>query len=146
MISLRSVNLLNFDLIKQLRVAESQSDFVATPLEIIARAYIYSHNNSKLYAIYYQDKPIGLCLVCEYTEDIDCYELQEFFIDYRWQKQGNGSKALNQLINMLKMDLKYTSLYVSIRKENKNALNFYKKNNFVLRAKGEKFNILSYYF
>ncbi|MEH7249568.1 GNAT family N-acetyltransferase [Neobacillus niacini] len=91
----------------ELSVHDEQQKFVASikPPVAIALAKAYIRPGGKMvepYGIYNQNKMVGFFNL-HYTPDSkDDYWLFHFFIDKRFQRNGLGSKALNELIRHIK--------------------------------------------
>ncbi len=89
-----------------LHVSESQKEHVLDAMGILARAYAYRDEGSHAFFIYDNDTPIGMGLYCDYPE-LDSYELNQFFIDERYQKRGYGKAAMQLILEKLKQEGKY---------------------------------------
>lgn len=52
----------NWRKINSLEVKEDQKKFVASNVTILARAFAFRNDNSKVYVVYSNDNPIGLIM------------------------------------------------------------------------------------
>ena len=85
-----------------LSVKDSQKEFLAPPIGIIARGYVYRDCRAKVYAIENDGVPVGVALVREFTDEPLGYDLQQFMIDARYQRRGYGSAALGLILDELR--------------------------------------------
>ncbi|NMD37463.1 MAG: GNAT family N-acetyltransferase [Christensenellaceae bacterium] len=131
MLSLRSIDEHNWFGVLALQIKPSQTKFVASPVNILARAYVYRNNNAQALAIYNDEKIIGVCLICELNDDLCVYELQQFLIDYRYQGRGFGKDAVKLVISMLKNKGKYSMAEACVHRDDIVALNLYKSVGFI---------------
>lgn len=84
-----------------LRVADSQKEYVLDAMGILARAYAYRDEGSRAFFIYDDDTPVGMGLYCDYPE-LEAYELNQFFIDERYQGRGYGRAALKLILDEMR--------------------------------------------
>lgn len=89
-----------------LKVADSQKEYVLNSISILARAYAYRDDGSRAFFIYDNDTPIGMGLYCDYPE-LESYELNQFFIDKRYQGHGYGKAATKLVLETMKREGKY---------------------------------------
>lgn len=89
-----------------LRVADSQKEYVLDAMGILARAYAYRDEGSRAFFIYDGDTPVGMGLYCDYPE-LEAYELNQFFIDERHQGRGYGRAALELIFDEMRKDGRY---------------------------------------
>ncbi len=89
-----------------LHVSDSQKEYVLDAMCILARAYAYRDEGSHAFFIYDDDTPIGMGLYCDYPE-LESYELNQFFIDERYQRRGYGEAAMELILQKLKEKGKY---------------------------------------
>ncbi len=87
--------------LSDLRVADSQTEYVLDPYGILARAYAYRDEGSRAFFIYNDDTPVGMGLYCSYP-DLKAYELNQFFIDERYQGRGCGRAALELVLDEMR--------------------------------------------
>lgn len=127
MVNLISITEENFLEAAKLRIREDQQGFLAPPMGILARAYVYRDDNAKVYGISLDGALIGLAMVRELKEEPVCYELQQFMVDKRFQNQGWGTAALEQLLAMLAGERKYSAVEVCVDRNAGQALRVYQK-------------------
>ena len=95
-ISLREITKDNLRDIFKLRVAPEQERFVATNAISIAQAY-FDRDVAWFRAIYANDTPVGFLMLHDEPADRKYY-LWRFMVDHRFQGQGYGAQALEQVI------------------------------------------------
>ncbi|MDU6976131.1 MAG: GNAT family N-acetyltransferase [Clostridiales bacterium] len=125
MIFLKGVNEGNWYELAKLQTTEEQKKYVASAVGIMARAYAMRKSRAKVYAIVKDEIYIGIAMVRDMDEYPECYELQQFFIDYRYQNQGYGKTALKLIIDVLEQEKKYASIEVCVKMEDKPAIHVY---------------------
>ena len=115
MIELNGVSHNNWLACIELDVYDWQKPFVNPNIFSLAEAYAHSDVNpaeaEKYYrcipkAIYNDDELIGFTLIsyekeCDY-DDTPGYEIYRLMIDKKYQQQGYGKKAVQQIINYIK--------------------------------------------
>ena len=131
MIRLLDVTEENWLEVASLSVNEEQKNFVAPAIGILARGYVYRNCNSRIIVFADDDNIVGAALVRDLDEEPDCYDLQEFIIDRRFQNRGYGTKALNLILELLAAERKYECVEVCVNKEDAPALHVYEKAGFV---------------
>lgn len=96
MITLREVDMSNYEECLSLDVNEDQRIFVAPNLRSLAQAYVY-RDLARPFALYNVDAMIGFAML-----NIDCekgeYWLWRFMIDKRYQNKGFGKEAMSAVI------------------------------------------------
>lgn len=110
----------------KLKVAESQKEYVLDSTGILARAYAYRNEGSRAFFIYDDDTPVGMGLYCDYPE-LESYELNQFFIDERYQGRGYGRAAMKLILEELKRAGKYRSAVLWYVEENEAARRLYER-------------------
>jgi len=138
--------------ILDLKVDDTQKNFVATNSDSLADAYVAQNQDphpATTFAIYYGEEPVGFSMTarfvgkdsesakarpqgntsCEYTKDNSpCYFFWRFMIDKKYQGKGYGKAALAQILDYLKTkpqgDAEY--VYTSIEPANEVARKLYK--------------------
>lgn len=110
-----------------LELSEEQKNYVASPMGILARAYIYRNYNSKVFSIKSEENIIGMLMVRDINEEPECYELQQFFIDISHQNQGHGYESLKLILDYLYVERRYESVEVCVKEKDIKAINLYKK-------------------
>lgn len=113
-----------------LELAEEQKDYVASPMGILSRAYVYRSYNARVFAIKIEENIIGMLMIRDINEEPECYELQQFFIDIRHQNQGYGYKSLKLILDYLYVERRYESVEVCVKEKDIKAINLYKKTGF----------------
>ena len=131
MIRLLDVTEKNWLEVASLSVDKEQKNFVAPAIGILARGYVYRNCNSRIIVFADDDNIVGAALVRDLDEEPDCYDLQEFMIDRRFQNRGYGTKALNLILELLAAERKYECVEVCVNKEDAPALHVYEKAGFV---------------
>lgn len=131
MVSLIDINEDNWIEFARLSVDESQKNYLASNIGILARGYAYRTSRAKVIGIVADDKPVGLALVKDMDEEPACYDLQQFMIDKDFQGKGYGSKALDLILNELKDEHKYNNVEVCVKMDDAKAIHVYEKAGFV---------------
>lgn len=111
-------------------VAEEQKGFVAPPVGILARGYVYRGCGAHVFTILLDEKIIGLAMVREFTDEPLGYDLQQFMIDAKSQNKGYGSAALALILDRLRADGKYPCVEVCVKKADAAAIRVYEKAGF----------------
>ncbi len=114
-----------------LSVKEEQKGYLAPPIGIIARGYVYRDCNAKVFVIENDGVIVGVALVREFTDEPLGYDLQQFMIDGRYQGRGYGSEALRLILEELRKEGRYGSVEVCVKKEDREAIRLYTKLGFV---------------
>ena len=117
--------------IATLSVREEQKGFLAPPIGILARGYVYRDCNARVWGIANADQMVGVALVRDQNEEPCCYDLQQFMIDQRFQGQGYGSVALRQILSVLKLERRFDCVEVCVKNADIPALRLYEKIGFV---------------
>ncbi|MGX6445709.1 GNAT family N-acetyltransferase [Neobacillus sp. K501] len=117
----------------ELSVHDEQQRFVASvnPPVAIALAKAYIRPGGKMvepYGIYNQNEIVGFFNLHYTPNSKDDYWLFHFFIDKRFQRNGLGSKALNELIKHIKNNNPSCNrLNLTVHPENEGGRLFYLK-------------------
>ncbi len=130
MVRLTDVTENNWMDIVSLSVEDSQKNFVASPVGILARGYVYRHQNAKVFAIENDGTVIGAALVREFSEEPLGYDLQQLFIGRQYQGRGYGSAALGLILDTLRAENHYDHVEICVKKENAAAIRLYEKHGF----------------
>ncbi|MEL3912303.1 GNAT family N-acetyltransferase [Treponema pedis] len=98
----------NWRIINSLSVKEEQKNFAASNVTILARAFVYRKENAKVFAVYYEDKPVGLIMQRDWIDGKKtvCI-MDQFMIDKRSQGKGLGKAALKKWLLMIESEKKY---------------------------------------
>lgn len=97
-ISLRNITKDNWEECIDLRVSESQRGFVASNLYSIAQAQFL--DNFEALAIYHDETLVGFTLF-GLDEDDHNYWIYRMMVDEKFQGNGYGTAALNEIIHRL---------------------------------------------
>ncbi len=114
-----------------LSVKEEQKGYVAPPIGILARAYVYRDCNAKVYVIKNDATIVGVAMVREFQEEPVGYDLQQFMIDKRYQNRGFGTQALQKILEELRLEGKYNTVEVCVKMADTEAIHLYEKVGFV---------------
>ena len=112
MVRLEKINGENFREILDLRVHDSQKDFVAPNDISIIEAYIAitHHGHAFPFGIYDGETPVGFCMIGFGADDDwedapavakDSYNLWRFMIDRRYQGKGYGKAAMKLILDFI---------------------------------------------
>lgn len=127
MIQLVDVTEQNWIEIVSLSVSEDQKHFLANPIGILARGYVYRSCNARVYGISDGEHAVGVALVRDMDEEPACYDLQQFMIDRRFQNKGYGTQALRLILDLLAKEHHYDQVEVCVNKNAGAALRVYQK-------------------
>ena len=114
-----------------LSVDESQKQYLASNIGIIARGYVYRDCDARVIGITADDTAVGLAMVRNLDEEPACYDLQQFMIDSRYQGKGYGSEALRLILSELENERKYDCVEVCVKQDDAAALHVYEKAGFI---------------
>ena len=103
----------------RLELGEGQSAFVAGPVGILARGYVYR-----------DCRIVGLAMVREFDDEPLGYELQQLLIDRREQGRGVGSAALALVLDRLRDEGRWPTVEVCVKMADAPALRIYEKAGF----------------
>ena len=113
-----------------LKVAESQKNYVASSAVMLARAYAYREQRSRAFVIYDDETPIGMGMYHDCPE-LNAYDLSQFFIDERCQGKGYGKVATKLVLDIMKQDGKYSKVVLCYVEGNEAARKLYENFGFV---------------
>jgi diamine N-acetyltransferase len=116
--------------VANLSVNEDQKKFLAPPIGIIARGYVYRNCGAKVYVIENDGVPVGVALVREFADEPLGYDLQQFMIDERYQRRGYGTAALGLILDELRREARYDHVEVCVKKADVPAIRLYEKHGF----------------
>lgn len=131
MIKLTVVTEDNWLEVASLSVSEDQRKYLAPPIGILARGYVYRNCNANIFVITNEESIVGVALVREFTDEPLGYELQQFMIDQKYQGRGYGSEALRLILEELRMENHFDHVEVCVKKEDSAAIHVYEKLGFV---------------
>ena len=114
----------------RLQVKQSQQGFLDRAIGILARGYVYRSCNARIFGIAHEQRLVGLALVRDCTEEPTCYDLQQFMIDGSFQNRGYGTQALEQLMQLLEKEGRFSCVEVCVHREDAPALRLYQKAGF----------------
>lgn len=113
--------------IAKLDLREEQKGFLAPPIGIIARGYVYRECHGRVWGIANGNQMVGVALVRDQNEEPRCYDLQQFMIDQRFQRRGYGAEALRQILSVLKQERRFDCVEVCVKNADTPALRLYEK-------------------
>lgn len=128
MITLRPVDLYNFDTIIELQVSPEQKNLVAPNVESIAQAYVQP--NCYPFGIFAGEEAVGFLMYCLDADDGE-YWLYRLMVDEKYQRKGYAATAMQLLLELLKKDDAHHKLYLGVDKRGKAAPLLYQKLGFV---------------
>ena len=131
MIKLTDVTEENWLEVASLSVKDSQKDFLAPAVGILARGYVYRDCGARVFVVENDGVIVGVALVREFRDEPLGYDLQQFMIDRRWQGRGFGSAALSLILDELRKEGRYDHVEVCVKKADEEALRLYAKHGFV---------------
>ncbi|MGH4125535.1 MAG: GNAT family N-acetyltransferase [Clostridium sp.] len=115
----------NWRTFKELKVKEEQKKFVAPNVTILARAFAFRDYNSRVYAIYNGDLPIGMLMKHDLDDDSLVCVLDQFMIAEQYQGKGYGKSAMQLWFSMIKNEEKYDSIILCYIEGDEVARNLY---------------------
>ena len=113
-----------------LKVAESQKNYVASSAVMLARAYAYREQRSRAFVIYDDETPVGMGMYHDCPE-LDAFDLSQLFIDERYQGCGYGRTATKKVLDAMKQDGKYSKVVLCYIEGNDAARKLYENFGFV---------------
>ena len=131
MVKLTDITEDNWFEVASLTVKDSQKEFLALAIGILARGYVYRDCNARVFAIENDDTIVGVALTREFTDEPLGYDLQQFMIDQRFQRKGYGSAALGLILDELRKEAHFDHVEVCVKKEDAAAIHLYQKYGFV---------------
>jgi diamine N-acetyltransferase len=115
----------NWRTFNALKVKEEQKKFVAPNVTILAKAFAFRDNNSRVYAIYNGDLPIGMLMQHDLDDDSLVCVLDQFMIAEQYQGKGYGRAAMQLWFAMIKNEKKYDSIILCYIEGDEVASNLY---------------------
>ena len=131
MIKLTEITEDNWLDVVDLSVADTQKNYVAPAIGILARGYVYRDCNVRIYVIENDETIIGAALVREFSDEPLGYDLQQFMIDQQYQGKGYGSEALGLILNELRREGHYDHVELCVKKDDAAAIHLYEKQGFI---------------
>lgn len=128
-VTLREITADTVRAICNLKVSESQQQFVAPNAVSIAQAYFAK--SAWFRAIYAGDTPVGFAMIDDHPDKPE-YFLWRFMIDERYQRMGFGRKAIELLIAHVRTRPNATEFMTSVVQAEGGPQPFYEKQGFVL--------------
>ena len=116
MIRLTDINEENWFEVADLSVKEYQKAFVAPPVGILARGYVYRGCGGRVFAIENDGVIVGVALVREFTEEPLGYDQQQFLIGEPCQGRGYGSAALGLILDELRREGHYDHVDLCVKR------------------------------
>ena len=113
-----------------LKVAESQKNYVASSAVMLARAYAYRNARSQALLIYEDETPVGMVLYHD-EDSLDAYIFSEILIDERFQGKGYGTTATKLVLDRMKKDGRYHKVVLCYIEGNDAAKRLYEQFGFV---------------
>lgn len=115
----------------RLELGEGQLAFVAGPMGILARGYVYRDCRARVWTVEEDSRIVGLAMVREFDDEPLGYELQQLLIDRREQGRGVGSAALVLVLDRLRTEGRWPTVEVCVKRANAPALRIYEKAGFI---------------
>ncbi len=100
MIRIKDINYDNFNECIDLKVKETQKNFVMPNMKSLAKAYVFKDCIEAI-SIYSDDTMVGFGLI-KSNDEYDWYNLWQVMIDEKYQNMGYGKLAIQEIIRMKK--------------------------------------------
>lgn len=127
-ITLRPIDISNWQTCIQLQLTAEQSSKLASNLYSLAEAYVEPRCTP--HGIYAGEQMIGFVMI-EWHQATTTYSIPRFMIDVRWQGGGYGGRALQTIIDTLKAEQPESSILISFTPDNTAARRLYERLGFV---------------
>ncbi|NFA59677.1 GNAT family N-acetyltransferase [Clostridium sporogenes] len=121
---IKEVTIKNWRCVVNLKVNENQQNFIESNAYSLAECKFIPQWHPK--SIYYNNDLIGFAMY-GYFEKENHLWLDRFMIDYKYQNKGYGKASLNLLVNTMLKEYKCNKIYLSIFKDNIEAMKLYEK-------------------
>ncbi|MBY6758870.1 GNAT family N-acetyltransferase [Clostridium botulinum] len=121
---LEEVTIKNWRSIVALKVNENQQNFIESNAYSLAEWKFIPDFHPK--AIYDNNKLIGFAMYGYFEKETRLW-LDRFMIDYKYQNKGYGKSSLELLISVMINEYKCNKIYLSIFKDNIEAIKLYEK-------------------
>lgn len=128
MITVKKVEETFIDVLKQLKVTESQKKYVDIDFEDIQNL-TFNYPNIFIYAVYNDNDIIGFA--CYVLDDEGDLNLLKFMIDYRYQGNGYAKEALEGLLEIIKYFVVKREIWLSVNPLNAIAIAVFEKAGFI---------------
>ena len=131
-IEFKEITSQNWIKLYSLEVKQVQKNFVASNVAILAKAFAYRRDSSKVYGLYNEDIPIGLIMQRDfYKNDEAICILDQIMIDKNFQGKGYGKAAVKQWLHKIENENKYDFIMLCYLEDDFIAEQMYKKLGFV---------------
>lgn len=128
MITLKEIDRTNFSSVIGLKVADGQTDFVASNVYSLAQAKAMPECIPL--AVYDGDTPVGFVMYAMDADDRE-YWICRLMIDKSHQGKGYGRQAMQALLELIQKDSTHHLIYISFEPENHRAQALYESLGFV---------------
>lgn len=137
-IELKEITPNNWRKVNSLKVKKDQKEFVLDNVGILARAFAYRKFNSKVYAIYKGETPIGLIMQRDYSYNnmTNCI-LDQVMVDKNYQGLGYGRLAIETWMTIIKNENIYDSIELCFLEGDFIAEKMYKKLGFIRKLESD---------
>ncbi len=134
MVTLREVDITNFSEVVNLKRESVQ--YVGSPEYVLAEAYIY-RDDCTAYAIYADERAVGLVIVRDRPEEGRPYSFTGIFIADDEQRKGYGQAAVEAIMRKFREERLRADVEIQVHSQNEPALKIYRRCGFkeVGRAK-----------
>jgi len=122
MITLKTINMTNFEECIHLQLKPEQKNFVASNMYSLAEAK--ADGVSVPYAIYNDDKMVGF-IMYDYNPENNIAYITRLMIDFHHQKKGYARKAMEIILSEIKQNPKCQKIHISYSPENNAARQLY---------------------
>lgn len=124
-----------------LKVSESQRNYVSDSMRLLARAYAYRESRSSAYVVYHGDVPVGMALYYD-CDELNAFDFSQLFIDERYQGKGLGTAAARQILELMEQDGKYDRVILCYIDGNEAAKHMYENLGFRLTGECDEDEII----
>ena len=124
-----------------LRVAPEQETYVANAIGILGKAYAYREEGARVQIICEDQTMVGMLMTRFWPAD-NCYILDQFFIDQQFQRRGYGTAALRLLLDQLRKEGRFPSVFTSYYAGNDAAKDLYLQSGFLHTGEDEEEGVI----
>ena len=130
-LEIHDVTATNYRDILQLKVAQSQKDYIETPYECLEDSVEWKQ--FKPVGLYENKELVGFAMYGFFREEGASGRLwiDRLLIDERYQGRGLGKKFMTKLIERVSEEYGHQPIFLSVYPENTNAVRLYKQLGFV---------------